>query len=822
MEAALKDTNTAVAGANTAVAAEGISEGAVRKAMALRVKYRLVDDVAGTARKEIPLSLLAVQPKNRAGLYPNGETVYNLCKRILKGGFSCEEANHAGVCVQELPPTQRNKQPTDPATEYEPYFDYNRKKSAVAGEWLKDCFGEDEDIMYGTLSHSHLLLILRGLQRQSQWDLSDVGASLNDSTGRVSYAAVAAKDPMLADTVRRGLLMEVLSWKIYAEEPEGCSLISQALNKAQSMALRTTELTAMAVLTGHMTLQANAALATRMDFEAIREKVRAELDVFVDEPEFVGLFDYILNLGVGEAGFVQRLLDFGETFVDPLQRRLRLDAFGNANKLPLEVPGVKVALVMRAYRKDPQLTWCPSPEALWRKATHADLLSMEEVLHFFHVENKAAVAGMAGSERRAFLANVNVQVAEACFQALRQKNPVKKAMLKAALPFHEQLRAHLRASSQKKDAELQVSKAAWIDFVEAEKEKADAVAATKQSVANNPAKPAKLMPTIIQFDTTTGQPTNKQDTRLRGKDDEDKEGSAAAKLPWQAWAKDTVFKVATMEEAEKAAIMLVLQAMSFSTAAVAEAGQIELWYDSKTKQKYVTATKELKAKSLEFAPCQPKSQSRLLKESTHPQRIRIRVVQKKPVVVPPRESLYYLHPEFKMPEDVTESHRATLEAEAAELAEGGGAAEATGGAAAGTGAAAKALTGGARAFKFQGDEVLSPYWAVERLTPTELRSRGMQLDFNLEVIEKEFVICTVCQIANQSCSVTIGVSVPVLTNPKDLEPGARLRVESIQKPEKKRKRVEVDWKADVEAPSSSKPRRPQKPSAQAQQPMAEV
>ena len=410
---------------------------------------------------------------------------------------------------------------------------------------------------------------------------------------------------------------------------------------------------------------------------------------------------------------------------------------------------------------------------------------------------------MAGSERRAFLANVNVQVAEACFQALRQKNPVKKAMLKAALPFHEQLRAHLRASSQKKDAELQVSKAAWIDFVEAEKEKADAVAATKQSVANNPAKPAKLMPTIIQFDTTTGQPTNKQDTRLRGKDDEDKEGSAAAKLPWQAWAKDTVFKVATMEEAEKAAIMLVLQAMSFSTAAVAEAGQIELWYDSKTKQKYVTATKELKAKSLEFAPCQPKSQSRLLKESTHPQRIRIRVVQKKPVVVPPRESLYYLHPEFKMPEDVTESHRATLEAEAAELAEGGGAAEATGGAAAGTGAAAKALTGGARAFKFQGDEVLSPYWAVERLTPTELRSRGMQLDFNLEVIEKEFVICTVCQIANQSCSVTIGVSVPVLTNPKDLEPGARLRVESIQKPEKKRKRVEVDWKADVEAPSSS-------------------
>ena len=803
MEAASKDT--AVAGANTAVAAEGISDGAVRKAMALRVKYRLVDDVTGVARKEIPLSLLAVQPKNRAGIYPNGETVYNLCMRILKEGFSCEEANHAGVCVQELPPSQRKQQPTDQAAEYEPYFDYNRKKSAVAGEWLKDCFGEDEDIMYGTLSHSHLLLVLRGLLRQSQWSLSDVGAGLNDSMGRVSYAAVAAKDPMLADTVRRGLLMEVLSWKIYAEEPEGCSLISQALNKAQSMALRTTELTALAVLTGHMTLQSSAAVATRMDFEAIREKVRAELDVFVDEPEFVGLFDYILNLGVGEAGFVQRLLEFGETFVDPMQRRLRLDAFQNANKFPLEVPGVKVAVVMRAYRKEPQLTWCPSSESLWRKATGADLQSLEEVLHFFHVENKAAVAGMAASERRVFLANVNVQLAEACFQAMKNKASVKKGLIKSALPFHEQLRAHLRASSQRKDAELQLSKATWIDFaaVAAEKEKQDAVAAAKNSAANSPAKPAKLMPTIIHFDTTTGKPTNKQDTRLLGKENEDKEGSAAAKLPWQAWAKERVFKVASLEETEKAAIMLVLQALSFSTAAVAEAGQIELWYDSTTKQKYVTATKELKAKSLELAPCQPKSQSRLLKESTHPQRIRIRVVQKKPVVVPPRESVYYLQPEFKMPEDVTESHRATLEAEAGELAEDGGAAEATGGAAEGTGGAAKALAGGARAFNFHGDEVLSPYWAVERLTLTELRSRGMQLDFNLEFSEKEFVICTVCLMANQPCSVTIGVSVPVLTNPKDLEPGARLRVESILKPDKKRKRVEVDWKADVEAPSSS-------------------
>lgn len=72
--------------------------GLVRAAMALRVKYRLPQ------KMHLPLSLLGVHQMNRGGVYPMSETVTGLGLRILAGGFSKEEANHQGVCVEEAPP----------------------------------------------------------------------------------------------------------------------------------------------------------------------------------------------------------------------------------------------------------------------------------------------------------------------------------------------------------------------------------------------------------------------------------------------------------------------------------------------------------------------------------------------------------------------------------------------------------------------------------------------------------------------------------------------------------------------------------------------
>ena len=84
-----RDTGPAVA--------DPVDLGQIRRAMAYRVKYRIED-----AKRQMDLSLLGVHPRNRGGVYPSPETVQNLTLALLETGFSVDEANHEGVCVQEL------------------------------------------------------------------------------------------------------------------------------------------------------------------------------------------------------------------------------------------------------------------------------------------------------------------------------------------------------------------------------------------------------------------------------------------------------------------------------------------------------------------------------------------------------------------------------------------------------------------------------------------------------------------------------------------------------------------------------------------------
>ena len=133
--------------------------GLVRRALMLRAKYRVQ-----TEKQMIPLCLMGVHPHNRARVYPMEDTCVNLGLGIRLSGFSVDEANHEGVCVQEVPADeQRNAaKPSDgsdtsPEEVRETYLAYNKRKtSAVAA--LKTCSNNTRAISFGTLSHSHLLL----------------------------------------------------------------------------------------------------------------------------------------------------------------------------------------------------------------------------------------------------------------------------------------------------------------------------------------------------------------------------------------------------------------------------------------------------------------------------------------------------------------------------------------------------------------------------------------------------------------------------------------------------------------------------------------
>ena len=224
-------------------------------------------------------------------------------------------------------------------------------------------------------------------------------------------AASAAKDQSLQELVQTGLRMEVLSWKVLVEEPGACSLISQAMNKSSTLALRTSEITTRSALAGAVSrVQAEKEIA--LSLEAVKERVRDELDMWVLDPEFIDLFEFVVTMGGRSAGFIDELLDFAGAFVDSKQRQLRLLAFAVVNKMPAETPCAKIAVLMRAYRKPPLRTWCPCPEWFWPREEKAPLAVQEQALHYFQGTRKSAAADMPLAKLQSFMANANCAAAE--------------------------------------------------------------------------------------------------------------------------------------------------------------------------------------------------------------------------------------------------------------------------------------------------------------------------------------------------------------------------------------------------------------------------
>ena len=58
--------------------------GMMRRAMAMRVKYRVLDDDGGFTCKRILLQRLGVHPKNRGGVYPQRDVVKRLLLVLAK------------------------------------------------------------------------------------------------------------------------------------------------------------------------------------------------------------------------------------------------------------------------------------------------------------------------------------------------------------------------------------------------------------------------------------------------------------------------------------------------------------------------------------------------------------------------------------------------------------------------------------------------------------------------------------------------------------------------------------------------------------------
>ena len=104
-------------------------------------------------------------------MYPQPVIVRNLGLKIITKGFNQSEANHEGVSVEEIPCSERAAHSRSDGSPYEPYGDYNIRQ--CDHKYLVKCFSQLHDIMYATLSHSHLLLVLLSWLNGAEWKIDD-------------------------------------------------------------------------------------------------------------------------------------------------------------------------------------------------------------------------------------------------------------------------------------------------------------------------------------------------------------------------------------------------------------------------------------------------------------------------------------------------------------------------------------------------------------------------------------------------------------------------------------------------------------------------
>ena len=592
----------------------------------------------------------------------------------------------------------------------------------------------------------------------------------------------------MLDMITGGIEMETLSWKIYKEEPTACSKISYALNKGNQLALRTTELTAMKVLSGELAMAMSSAVAEDMLFESIQAKVRHELDFLVDDPEFIEMFEYLLNLGGPTQSYVPGLLRYLEIYLEESERRLRPQAFQVPNRLGghkgQDFPRARIALIKRAYRQKPSSGFCPCPETKWLEIPRDKMQAFEDLLHHFHRSCGGILEKMDEAREMAFLANVDYICAEVVWQKHTQKISIRKELLDATQKYHFQLKDI--GLEQTPAIPMPVPRDDWISYPDTKEDPKSPAA-----VADGRNKRRKLMaPQVLEYDESLGVAKGDgQELVVSG----NSRGANWVQLPWRVWPKQVGGKIMDKDEAEMAAALSVLRALYFHDVVADE--PVDVLVDLESGEKKVVVVENIEKETLRLPPCVPKAM-KLFKHSTNPAKAKIIVSLYQraeyqraddaaaAVAAPKRKKIrklppniaeafcpgeYYVHPEVLCPKDVTTDDQ-------------------------------KLVAPSVRSWEYQGSESMQPFWLVRRLNESGLKAykdkSHPQAKFNTKLIYEDFQDMCVGSWQEHSLSLVYKVTVPLLTNNCALKAGDEL---ILQKAEQKSdtKQKHDTWRTDI-------------------------
>jgi len=765
--------------------------GLMTVASAYRAKYRKCDSGGKAEKLFVRVGGVGVHKQNRGGVYPSGVRCKSLCEEVMENGFLKEEVNHACIVVEE-PPVEHavlHAAVAGPKSS----ASYNAEQCAK-DELLVTCFKPPFDsVHFSLLSHNHIMLVLRAVLTNAKWDIPnniDKGICVCDADGKLSVAAVAGSPngKQLAEMLVEGMHAEVLCWQMDVEQPDAASLISQAQNLPSQTAMRTSELTAVQLLKGEIIRQLGKDLSQRVAFQTVRDQLRAQLHSIADDPDLPEVFDFLVSSGVGQNGFVDELLDWAARYVDSKKRQLRLSAFSVINKMCEEAVWSRVAVIKRAYRKQPTNGYCASPEKEWGDFRLSQLQILEDMLRFFHVSCKDIIDGLTPQLRIQLCGNVDTQAAEA-FWLVRNGRGTKNVA-------DEKVRANLLQATAKylaplgldKDATKLMSlpgRASWIDFTASVNELQE----EKEAVTN------KTAPKVVFFNEATGMKTSN-----KGNFDAETVTKPRQKVPWREWYSGIGPSVGRVE-GDKAAAVAVLQGIHATFDVVKQ--PIEVWQDHASKT-WVTASRSAKPGDIVLPPCVPKA-SRVVEQSEHNWAIPIKMISKasmaeavnEQAAVEANGTTYYVLPEFKVPEKaderaaVADAKRAQKQADAAGESDAADASE------------DEAAVADVWVWGPPGQVTMNPFWAVRRMTQKQMRlctaddtgsGERCTVRFNCK-LERHVLSCVTVGVVQgtESVNTTRVAEVLFLTNTVDVDEGEELVLEVTEKTAKGHAPTKRTW-----------------------------
>ena len=409
----------------------------------------------------------------------------------------------------------------------------------------------------------------------------------------------------------------------------------------------------------------------------------------------------------------------------------------------------------------------------------SDFGKLERLLRYFHVDCQEALgASVEAPKRIDFLANVDVAATDSFYCAFSGKK-ISSMMASVGTYYFQLSDSEGRKKSLVKMPEPRDDDKEWMIFTRPEE--------PKEKIKISAPEPIKAV-VINHNQDEFGGTKNHQIVRV-----EEKPVGVVVNVPWQDWAQLDVTKNASSVDGDIAAAVAVLRMLQ----KVGQSSEpIKMVYNATEKVMRVVATKAIKAKELRLAPCTQKL--KVYDNSNHPRRVTIRVTRTtvsgasgaavaapaekkgkkdakpdaKPdamaAVAAEREKViagssadYYIHPEWKLPE----------------------------------------LDEDSKVWTTKGDTSIHPYWGIRRLTPDVLKKMQQEPShppkrYNCSFESVQFTVCAVGVFRGDSAANTTYVTVPILTNTKDLLEEEELIIETaVKKPEVKRK--ESTWKTDA-------------------------